>query len=959
MAKYRVPTLHSFCWQEPVKSKKLTEAPTDAVKSDRYIVPLEGIAPEDPWLEHEGSVAWFDGTNWRFDVPTIGWHIYVEEEKLVYLFNGSEWNISDESGIPSITLFVDKNKVIPSPNGSFSFPYPTIKDAINHIISAGDNSYYKGYVINIAPGKYVEDIVLDDILLVNVLFNGISSSNVFLQAKATTTSLQCISNNDAFTSLVCQGLTFLDDVELRGASDGTLFGSGSLEIKHCQFSDSNLILQNVNNPILEDTGIGGNLLWSNVNNGVISGKQTINGFIIETDPEAFKPSGWLGDDYGSVVQNIGSRIDDLQFNLLNGGKSYIIMRSGAYATSTSGNIPTDVTMVLYNSTLNGDWIIDGTLELNSGSYVTGQLIENSGSILNVIGQKSSQISIGVVPDGNQYTDGIIPLPPDKKVSWALDEFNEIIKYMAPAEPNSLTNVDLSCNVTLYSGKLPNGLSNRWYQDGKVAGNTVDVIIQNNMILKSGEGDPDNYEEPQTVPFVPLTTNSARFRQGNVGTLKVRHNDGGTGLDVIGTLDIDANFIENPPGSFPRYPDVQDISEWDNQGNGDMCTDGIIYLANNKGNLQVTDVRSFNNFCLWEKMNAQINIINIDEGFNSFTLLHDGIYPSAEESNEFKLFYDNDQSSLTFSVSPTVTEDQLSSSKYISGIRYYGIGDTFRINYVGNNVYKKVYHPSHVSRFSFEALSSVQTRNPTSIPNVNDVIVVNEIITINRSSYYDLDTRMTAYLDHPWKVTESEMSPSQQRYVCTYGEISTDTKEYFLDEVYRLQDGEYDTIPSTITGQWNSQTKLDNGKALVYNRGIQYPNHNTSLSFPAGNPNYSIGFTGDQVYLRAFRDNSNPHSSMILTLPGLSISTVSPVGTGDVNVQVKLPTQTGWLDAGVSFNAASFTGSDGDGCRASVSDVNWDLTFGTFSTANSGKLVIVRITFRNANRKIESTMQVNW
>ena len=477
MAKYRVPVLHSFCWQEAVIDQHLIAAPVIPQKGDRYIIPREGITPGDIWDGHQNSIAWYDGCDWKFDVPENGWHAYIKDEYLTYFFNGLYWDNSTETAVASVGLYVDTNRTDTfMPNGSFSFPYKIISDAITHIINAKDNVKDKGYVINIWPGRYDEDLVLDSTSLVNVMFKGFDAGNTFISAETTDTSLKCVSNNDSFSSLIFQGLTFLDNVELRGFSNGTLFGSNSMEIKQCQFENSDLILQNINNPVLDDVGVTGNILWSNVNNGIISGNQTFGQFIIESDDNASKPAGWLGSDYGTVLQNVGHRFDDLQFNLLNGGKCYISMRSGGYASSTVGNIPVDAALYLYNSTLKNDWSLDGSLELNSGSYVTGVLTENDDCKFVITGQKSSQLSIGPVPDGNQLTDGIIPLPPENKVSWALDEFNEILRCMAPPEADPLTNADLACTISMYTGKLPSGLSPRWYQDGKNAGNTIDVII---------------------------------------------------------------------------------------------------------------------------------------------------------------------------------------------------------------------------------------------------------------------------------------------------------------------------------------------------------------------------------------------------------------------------------------------------------------------------------------------------
>jgi hypothetical protein len=229
---------------------------------------------------------------------------------------------------------------------------------------------------------------------------------------------------------------------------------------------------------------------------------------------------------------------------------------------------------------------------------------------------------------------------------------------------------------------------------------------------------------------------------------------------------------------------------------------------------------------------------------------------------------------------------------------------------------------------------------------------------NKSNYYDLDTRVTVTLQHPWKSSVNQTSPSENRLYSGYGNISTNTYEYFQDENYRLPSGAYNTIPGSITGQWNSQSLLSNGEALVYNEGVQYPNHNLSSTLPTGNPNYSTGFSGNQYYYRAFY-SSNPHSNVNLTLVSIGgVNDISEVGTGDLNVEIKLPTQTGWLDAKKSYSISDFTGADGDGCLISESGNTLNLTFGGFSTASSGYMIIIRLTFRNTSKFI-SRINVNW
>jgi hypothetical protein len=182
-------------------------------------------------------------------------------------------------------------------------------------------------------------------------------------------------------------------------------------------------------------------------------------------------------------------------------------------------------------------------------------------------------------------------------------------------------------------------------------------------------------------------------------------------------------------------------------------------------------------------------------------------------------------------------------------------------------------------------------------------------------------------------------------VNTYSQQSTDRQEYFRDEVYRLPAGDYSAVPVSITSQWDSSMALVSGQAQCYNSQLVIPSINFSSGyFPTQllGRDYSL-IIGTSEYYRAFRHSNVPHSSVTLTIPG---SAVSPAGSG-LNVFVKLPGVTGWLDVGTMFSLVNFTGNDGDGCLVSKSGNNYNLTFGTFSTDLSGWMIIVKVILRSS------------
>lgn len=97
----RVPVLETFSWQAPIIDKDLIVPPASPAKGNRYIVAIGG---EDDWLGKDNNIAWYDGSVWRFDVPSEGWICHVLDEDAFYKFSGTVWE--------SYALHTHANKAI-------------------------------------------------------------------------------------------------------------------------------------------------------------------------------------------------------------------------------------------------------------------------------------------------------------------------------------------------------------------------------------------------------------------------------------------------------------------------------------------------------------------------------------------------------------------------------------------------------------------------------------------------------------------------------------------------------------------------------------------------------------------------------------------------------------------------------------------------------------------------------
>lgn len=76
--------------QPSVKDKDLTAPPGSPSDGDCYIV---GASATGDWATHDDDVARYSSveTAWEFFTPKEGWHVYVQDENLRYLYNGSAW----------------------------------------------------------------------------------------------------------------------------------------------------------------------------------------------------------------------------------------------------------------------------------------------------------------------------------------------------------------------------------------------------------------------------------------------------------------------------------------------------------------------------------------------------------------------------------------------------------------------------------------------------------------------------------------------------------------------------------------------------------------------------------------------------------------------------------------------------------------------------------------------------
>jgi hypothetical protein len=600
--------------------------------------------------------------------------------------------------------------------------------------------------------------------------------------------------------------------------------------------------------------------------------------------------------------------------------------------------------------------IDATI-VTLNTAVTNVVTEVTNIISTIDGE---HLDLGT-PSGGFLT-GITTLQDTAKVTETLNTFNNIMFYLAPAQPQSMDNlsVDAVTSIPIISSS-----------SAKVA----DVTGHSAGYFKPGfpAGSP-NYRITKTQVFTLTTHNTldstTGFSDADKGVVDLFIN----GI-IVSTFSLvnafDENFRINPSGQGITY-----------DGNTGSSTPPLLIADSH---LQIYSVALFNNFPLWQKGVIHISNSTLSPGYNTFQIRHT-VGSTQRMSQIFELFYDSGSTSPSFPSTPGLSINGIASNfNYLSGIKYLTTGDSLLLTATINNTFVNTYLETPIN-YSFtsgitSATSgliadsgnvSVGPTGTNTAPNSTDHITINKVFSITITNQQTINCIATIVYINIYGANFQSQSASQNMLLNTYNvNVSTASTDIFVDEAYRLNPddnglgsgvaypNDYTNVPPSITGNWNSQNALINGNAQVYNFALRYPTLDfTSGYIPSqgGSTNYS-GFNNTnahsgQVYYRAMFSNGNPRSIGTLTINGITLIDLTQFSP-NVKVEMKLPGITSWLDFSLPFDNGTFNGSLGQGCRSGSSGSSFGWSVGTFTTASSGFMYILRITLFNTVRTITS------
>lgn len=288
-------------------------------------------------------------------------------------------NLSD----PSHTLYVDCAKTGSyTEKGTIHHPFKTIQSAINQVITNGDNSWTVPYIIKIAAGKYVENVVCENSALYNLIFEGDGFRQVIIEPSSGL-AFSSTSNNDNLSWLLFRNIHFAKGTSFEGASSNQWFGY-NMFFEDCYWNSGTALFKNLSYPIFWGNNKFSNstLKFSNCTQVTmipyVELGSALSNFTIETDQTGGvkTPKDWTN---GTKLLMIGdSSSEDPVWSLVNittWTGTALQIRSTRFGVS-GHTIPANATLIAYNSVLVGNYTNNGTLSLY-GSFVTGSLTNNA------------------------------------------------------------------------------------------------------------------------------------------------------------------------------------------------------------------------------------------------------------------------------------------------------------------------------------------------------------------------------------------------------------------------------------------------------------------------------------------------------------------------------------------------------------------------------------------------------
>lgn len=624
--------------------------------------------------------------------------------------------------------------------------------------------------------------------------------------------------------------------------------------------------------------------------------------------------------------------------------------------------------------------IVGPIKIADGTQGVGKVLTGTDNFGNANWQTPTGGGSGLIgpspetgsPPG-QYTNGLFDdFVSTSTIGLAVDRFNQILLALAPPPAPHLTDWTQTTLSLSVPGKLSFdslfpivGYNNA---DSAVPPVSVDGLFNTSgkrlgVSQKIGGGDLSGVLNDQVVlgPGAPTPAYPPKsFGDADKGFLKMYIN----GVELVPariTLTSTTSAIDTTSGGTTTGMSVS-------AQNPAFFPSGtpLIFFQNRTGT--------------WKVKKADLVL-----GYNKVQIKHEVTVTDIRSVAIYEVVFDGDTTATAYSAESLHTPI-MTGSKKLSGIDYH-TGGSLAYDITIDNAYRNTYSPS-ASAISYNGNSNAYGLLLTSVAQALGANGGNEALTVNITSHpatiVSPNRRIingplslsTTVLRTVQGTTTSTGSTMTNFLVDNFAASSTNYIENFDDETYRLNtNSNYNLITDVTAGGnvWDSIQSVKDGSAghttgmqtidgkLVYpGANVSYPSDFRTSNIIHGSPfnngptggtgrDYT-GLAGNRTYYRYFLQVSPTTANFVMTINGSGgtfVNLLTGISGNNITVEVKLPTQSGWMDAYDDFITGQFT--DGKGARSSAAGagrafgVAWGLTVGTLSTANSGGYVLVRIT----------------
>ena len=492
-------------------------------------------------------------------------------------------------------------------------------------------------------------------------------------------------------------------------------------------------------------------------------------------------------------------------------------------------------------------------------------------------------AIGTPTDGT-YTDGLLPFDPTTTIANAVDDINEVLAGLVPAEAPALQslgdtedNTWVAVNLAFGANNTISGVTNISVLDTLAAVNvsgTYDSITKQSGSVSYRLG----LNNSTTLQTVTGKLNLTIAQNGGAGGAAVNYSASAFGDANVGKLYLYFNRTDSQSLEIDLESTPAGISVTNTSGTLSVSPTQSAYFAGGT---------AYNGF-INRTGSFSITTTHQLEGMNYIKVVHTS--STFERTTKF-IQWINDTSNQSSTVTSTVGSFNGTGTKYLSGVKYH-TGGNIEWRASINNLYNRVYStsstainveidgPTNIFEVSnlYQSGSTIRTKAGTT-SNISDSITPASQITNAHlfpliltasvsggalvSNTYSLivdndDTTedlviQTDIIRTPRTAITNDGQQSIKGLLMdnrsTSGQLQTLQSESFVSESYRLVPAAYDTQASVISalGGWDSGQSIVDGGGANYNKGLLIMpywvdggtevNDNGMLVYPSGSVTY--------------------------------------------------------------------------------------------------------------------------